>query len=286
MEACIMSEIRLNTKETVANIKKYLYENICPLHYAVAEKELAVLDSYGKKYSDKTNRKEKVRQLFSEHDNNVIVYNGYFYLRDWFRGCQRNLIEPTNIICPRISFNLAFDAGYELAERKEYLKDWQKNKNTGYWYKNRRTGYLVEYTVREYFRKEYSEFYIEPSNKNDYRIPAVDDFSLRILDRTIIVDVKQENEIGLRCIRNPKKNVVYIFARWRDNIQTATIIGMTTGSDVISKNIGLNNIDNNILLPVEMLFAILNMARTGIDYWELKEGLMERGILWSRQDTE
>ena len=229
-------------------------------------------------FSVNTKPVEKFRQYFSDNQrkNVVFIEGGYLGLKSWFPTNQRSLLpaQPYSEIING-SCDVAWEAGYEIARREPFLYDHFNDRFTTRRRDRRKRGSLVEFHVRQFFKENYPNFYVEPSNHMKYDCAAVDDFKLRFPISnnnvvTILIDIKSfsENESKDGIIRNPKDGVVYMFA---DIVKDDKIVMYGFGKGDYLKEIGVKEgalvkVTNNYLMPMDKIIVMLNIANVGMDY--------------------
>lgn len=280
----------LDKKKSHRNLLSLLRRGLLPIHYK--QPGLLVMDHLSnKRYSEKTDATEKFRQYYAEtYRSDIGICEGGFYvLREWFPRVSANgqlsLLPPENTQTIEGNCLVSYDAGYEQAQRSKYMKDHLGDKGTIDAYERQRRGALVEAHVKSYFRIHWPEFYVPATNQGQYATPSCDDFSLAIPDeKLLVVDVKSESYInnqgqGVSVVRNPKKSLIYIHARYCDD-QTTEMKGFYSGD--WCQNLGIHNarsglihIPDNHLWPISALFVFLNMAKGGLSYKKFVQTLRQ-----------
>lgn len=252
-----------------------------PMYYHELFCSCGVRSSSNEVYSSNTDPKEKFRQYFADckRSNVVFISGGLIALRHWFPTEQKTLFSPEPYDQKIVgNCSISWNAGYEIAKREAYMKDWFSDAFTSRRLERRKRGSIVEFHVRNFFENNYNEFFINPSNHNKYNLPAEDDFCLRFpISKekmiTLKIDVKSfsESEQKDGIIRNPKDDIVYLFADI-DNNEMITMYGIGKGNYL--KEIGIKErslmiIRNNYLFSVDKLIVMLNIARRGMDYMDI-----------------
>ncbi len=268
--------MRIDWTRTHKNIVNKLNDKKLPIKYD--EVGLAVFDHSRPAYSDKTNPTEKVRQYYAEHNQPDITFcrGGYLVLSRWFpqASSQMSLLPPPITVQIDGDIMESFEAGFDCANRWPHMFDHYGDSMTIQRRDTRREGALVEAHVRLYFKENWPQFFREPSNKGQYTKAAIDDFSLVLPFGTVPVDAKQESYVaesgnGVAIIRKPKPNVLYIVAKRQYN--SVVISGFTSGrwcQQLGAVDQALMHIESNHLWSIEALVVALNMARSGINYFD------------------
>lgn len=276
----LLLNYKFDSDLTEKNVIKELDTVKRPMHYGELYHR-CVVNLATEFFSNNTNPAEKFRQYFSDHSRSSVVFikGGFLALRQWFPTPQSSLL-PAQPYSEYITGNcdISWEAGYEIARREPYMFDYFNDSFTFHRRERRKRGSLVEFHVREYFRKNYSDFFIDASNANRYEKYADDDFGLQFPITkghkvTVLLDVKSfsdhENKDGI--VRNPKNSIVYLFA----DIDKNDMISMYGfGKGEYLKQIGISEgslclIQNNYLMPIDRLIVMLNIAKCGMDYKEI-----------------
>lgn len=268
----------VNWDETHVNIVRYLGERRLPVHYRTLHDVVGLVYLPGRSYGANTSSAaEKLRQHYAEGDqlDAVAFSGGLIGLRRWFANSyQLQLLQPADKVVIRGNCILSYDAGYEVARREPYMKDHFSDAASPYRQERRRRAYLIEAHVRDFFRTNYPEFYVPPSNDGKYAAWATEDFFLKLPQGTVSVDVKSwsgQDEDGDACgyIRRPNPKVVYVWADWRDN-DTTIINGMQPGGLATMfgelTDSGLTKVNGKQVQSIDRLLVMLNMARVRLDY--------------------
>ena len=264
---------KIEWRQTHVNVVRHLAQALTPWHYKQLYHETAVRDARAI-YSDKTDPIEKFRQHYAEQNHSDVAFipGGYMALRRWFPDKnQLKLFGPHNWKIIRGDCLVSFEAGYELANREPYMRDWFRDAKTISRQERRRRGFLTEAHVRHFFEMNYPSFYVRPSNFQKYARPAGDDFSLHFDGRSLAIDVKswtKRDDPRKACIRSPKDAMVYLFADWTKD-EDVVMCGMSSGEWV--KIIGqcegaLTWIQERDIFTIEILLVLLNMTQMDIDY--------------------
>jgi hypothetical protein len=268
----------VNWDETHVNIVRYLGERREPIHYRTLHDIVGLVYLPNRRYGPRTSSAaEKLRQYYAEGDQpDVVAFSGgYIGLRRWFANSyQLQLLQPADKVTIRGSCILSYEAGYEVARREPHMKDHFADAASPYRQERRRRAYLVEAHVRDFFRTNYAEFYVPPSNENKYAMWASEDFFLKLPQGTLSVDVKswsgKDDDGDARgYIRQPNPKVVYVWADWCDD-NTTIINGMQPGGLAATfgeaTDNGLVKVNGKQVQSIDRLLVMLNMARVRLDY--------------------
>ena len=148
---------------------------------------------------------EDVREKFVYSKKYNVGYIGkphcLVFLNDFVKTPQR-VINFERINIP-ILLQSASNGAFEAVKRFEFMIDkrndnklWKINEAPDSLIKFRIEKFIIEKTVAMYFQNRWSKYYIEPSNDNDYKHFAKDDFRLKINDKIFTVDVATPNKDG------------------------------------------------------------------------------------------
>lgn len=287
MKNALLLNHKFDFQKTEESVVQQLQKVKRPMNYNELFYSCSVRSSSSNEvYSDNTDPKEKFRQYFCDHkrSNVVFISGGMIALRDWFPSTQNNLFQPEPYN-EKILGNcgLSFDAGYECAKREPYLKDWFNDSLSIHRFNRRKRAALVEFHVRNFFKINYNQFFVEPSNNKKYEIPAIDDFGLNFPISKgrhvyIKVDVKSFSKDGKDgVVRSPKDKVVYLFADI-DEYDNVWMYGFGKGdylNEIGIKEGSLSIIRNNFLLPIDKLIVMLNICSIGMDYIEVLNNIIK-----------
>lgn len=271
-------------KATHRQVIELLQNERLPWHYRQAYHKTVCLCEG--QYSDKTNPIEKFRQYYAEHHREEVgfIKGGYLVLRHWFpRQQQLNFLPPRNPLSIKGNCLIAYDAGFEQALRQPHMYDHFDDANTFSRSERRKRAALIENHIRDFFAKQYPEFYRSPSNHELYTEPAKEDFFLKLPTIKLAIDVKSwsfEREDGRieGVARKPSKKIVYLWADWLETTQITIMHGICSGSwltAIGTKQKSLIHITDNLIWPIDCLIVMLNMARADLNYHEFRQNLLE-----------
>jgi hypothetical protein len=258
--------------KTVHNILCALENEMRPIHYIEAFDRFAVFERKIE-YSEKTKRREKLRQMFSETNREIFVHDGYLFRHDWLNmdvACD-SLFRPDVFAEPLNEIQIG-ECLYECGRRHDYMIGKFRNKNSKTTVEKRKVAALIERSVSEYFLKRWPHLYIEPSNKHDYTRYAPDDFSLFINGKKLIFDVKTFTREFSTVLTKSKNNehIVYLFAEW--NHPKAKLVGYFHSKDVFILNVlprfssTAYQLGYDQLLPINRLIVAINAMSSGVDF--------------------
>jgi len=277
---------RLNLEQTHKNLVRLLENKLRPIQYREAFNECKAWSDTNDAYSDKTDPVEKFRQRYAEHDHGDVCFivGGYLALSRWFPARnQMQLLPPHHTVTIEGNCVVSFDSGYETAKREPYMLN-KFGKSSRSLYERRRHGLLVEHHIANFFRNNYSQYFIEASNKDDYTKPAKDDFALQTKWNRILVDVKSSIEYSdggsdTFVVTDPSDIGVYIIGDFCERTNRTTIKGMTTG-DIVrllgeksARRDDMYFVGTNHLWSIEPLLVMLNMADCDMEYTEYKRNI-------------
>jgi hypothetical protein len=265
---------RIDADQTFAAIFRALECELRPIHYNEAHDRFVVPD-WSDHYGSKTNRREKLRQMFSEVDRGIHVHDGYLYVNAWFELLDPSLFSPPPLAANRMNEDEHFAAGVDLGRRWSHLHDHFSDSGTPWRQHARYIGAKIEKSVQHYFARRWPEYYRPASNDGDYKRGAPDDFTLELPQGSLIVDVKRWNtDFDTVQARSPKPKVIYLFAEWNEREKRADMHGfLRSNSDAGS---GLQEFPANEMHNIRRLIVLLNMTRLGLSYTAAQQSFMAR----------
>lgn len=265
-----MSYPVMDFNKTIQNTIKELDRQLKPIHYVTGHDLFCVSDNSAS-YSEKTSRREKYRQLFSEGSggHGCFVADGYIYRKHWFKSVNTDLFDYDELDADEIDVNDALAVMHELSCRQAYLHDHFGDAKKESRQITRQHGFLAEYSVKKFFKTRWPSFFVDASNSGIYHQPSSDDFAIDIscLGKFFYVDVKQND-----FLRNAKRNFIYIKAPWDADKKRAVMKGFVfntvdrRGVSFIEDIVG-----NNHLIPIIRLVVCLNMAEMAMNYFDVSE---------------
>jgi hypothetical protein len=267
-----MTTAKINQRATFEAIGAALDVELRPFHYQEAHDRF-VEGAHGQKYRNTTKRAEKLRQMFADSSPAGFVFcDGYIYRDYWFRSGQAELLPPFPVWTDEVLCATAFDAGYDAGRRHDHLFDHHGDSDSVYRRTRRRKAALAEFSVRAYFRSRWPDFYREPSNADNFTMPAKDDLSIVTPFFSLVIDVKSITE-GYDSFtrRNPEPGIHYLACGWDENLRKTAMRGIAPGPG--RKLFGLHDLPLNDIAPIQRLIVSLNMAQRGIEYVDVRRNI-------------
>lgn len=220
MEAKVKTNKIVPLDELTRGTIKILRREVRPIYYA----ELTDMVARELNYTN-INRikvKEDVReQVLLKKKQFVYAGKPYSvgFLREWVDLTQAQFNFDSNIKI-ELTLKSAVSGSVETVRRYEYML----NKNEGGTKKIehatdaslsfRLNRFIIEKSVADYYKENYSEFYLPPSNEKKYRQPASDDFRMRINGKTYLFDICTPNKDGtIGNVRQKKHADIHIIAQ-------------------------------------------------------------------------
>lgn len=248
-----------------------LNEKIRPIHYSRLTD--MVVDRLDFRNANTFKIKEDLRERILQYGNNGIAYTGkpYYmaYLKRWVYKDQLTLNTET-IEIP-LSVTESTKGACEAIFRFKYMKNKYKN---GYFsidtasYKDvefRVKRLIIEQNVSYYFKERWPKFWMEPSNYNNYKMPASDDFRMKINRRVYNIDVctPGKNDMTGKVLQKNPAHLHIIVKPYKYNIE---IQGFITGKEFKSKYWKTGETK-----PINQLIFWFNCMEYEIPYNEFKK---------------
>lgn len=236
---------------------------LCPVRYS----DLAVeaLASMGYSTTDVSfdRVKEDIREKLPMRQSLAVFYTGapdcLMARARWFKTAQQALLQVDTVT---ISGNAhaGYLGAFELAMRAEHFVQKHANASPISLNRGRARGLVIEHHVTEWFRENYSEFYLPPDNAGKWHIACSHDFKLQLAGREFLIDVAGPDRDGLfGNVKGGKRKTDFhlLCQPYGHDVQW---VGVTTGT-----NYKQGVVPESSLSPTRLL-VWLNCKRAGIDY--------------------
>lgn len=265
---------RIDIEPTFFAIFNALERELRPMHYNEAHDRFVVPD-WNRDYGSKTNRREKLRQMFSEVNRGIHVHDGYLYVNSWFESVDASLFAPAALPADRMDEDEHFAAGVDLGRRWTYMINHFGDGESPQRISARYLGAKIEKSVQRYFARKWPEYYRPPSNDGNYKQHAPDDFTLALPQQNLVVDVKRWNQnFETVQARSPKANILYLYAEWNEREKRAEMHGFLR--EKTDGGSGLQEFPSNELHNIRRLVVFLTMTSMGLSYSAAQESFLSR----------